>query len=178
MFESNEKIVLPGDHLGCCDDYEAGVGIYEDNKNLKACLAGKIVVEQVINSNRLRINVISPALRCAAENVVDVGDMVLARVTRINLNQIVVDILCVGDTLLSIRPKGIIRREDIRISEVDKIVMHECFRPGDVVRAHILSLGDARQYFLSTADAEDGVIWARSQTTGNILIPISWKVIL
>eukprot|EP00967_Tisochrysis_lutea_P014217 scaffold15976_cov17-Tisochrysis_lutea.AAC.4 len=29
--------------------------------------------------------------------------------------------------------------------------MYDCFRPGDVVRAEVVSLGDARSYYLSTA---------------------------
>lgn len=32
-----------------------------------------------------------------------------------------------------------------------QVVIYDCFRPGDVVRAEVLSLGDARSYYLSTA---------------------------
>ena len=33
--------------------------------------------------------------------------------------------------------------------------MYDCFRPGDVVRAEVISLGDARSYYLSTAKVSD-----------------------
>ena len=39
----------------------------------------------------------------------------------------------------------------MRATEIDKVVVYDCFRPGDVVRAEVLSLGDARSYYLTTA---------------------------
>jgi hypothetical protein len=43
-----------------------------------------------------------------------------------------------------------------------QVVMHECFRPGDVVRAEVLSLGDSRSFYLTTAKNELGVVYAKS----------------
>ncbi len=40
--------------------------------------------------------------------------------------------------------------------------MYDCFRPGDIVLAEVLSLGDARSYFLTTAKNELGVVHAKS----------------
>ncbi len=37
-----------------------------------------------------------------------------------------------------------------------------CFRPGDIVRAEVLSVGDVRSFFLTTARNELGVIFAKS----------------
>ena len=60
--------------------------------------------------------------------------------------------------------------------EVDAsaIQMANCFRPGDVVKARIMSLGDARQYFLSTADVHLGVVWTRDSATGDFMLPVAW----
>jgi exosome complex RNA-binding protein Csl4 len=44
--------------------------------------------------------------------------------------------------------------------------MYDCFRPGDIVLADVLSLGDARSYFLSTAKNELGVVHAKSLAGG------------
>jgi hypothetical protein len=44
--------------------------------------------------------------------------------------------------------------------------MYDCFRPGDVVRAKVLSLGDARSYYLTTADNALGVVHAKSLAGG------------
>ncbi|GFZ14390.1 nucleic acid-binding, OB-fold-like protein [Actinidia rufa] len=63
--------------------------------------------------------------------------------------------------------------QDIRATEIDKVDMHSSFRPGDIVRASILSLGDARAYYLSTAKNELGVVSAES-TAGATMVPISW----
>ena len=48
--------------------------------------------------------------------------------------------------------------------------MELCFQPGDVVRALVASLGDARSYFLSTARDDLGVVVARAED-GTPLVP-------
>ena len=55
-----------------------------------------------------------------------------------------------------------IRQVDVRKEEVDKVVMTDCYRPGDYVRARITSVGDKYNYFLSSAENELGVIMAVS----------------
>jgi exosome complex component CSL4 len=50
----------------------------------------------------------------------------------------------------------------VRATEIDKVVMVDCFRPGDVVRAEVLSLGDARSFYLTTAQNDLGVVYAKS----------------
>jgi len=52
--------------------------------------------------------------------------------------------------------------------------MHECFRPGDLIKAQVISLGTARSYFLSTAKNELGVFHATS-IAGFPLVPVSWQ---
>lgn len=52
--------------------------------------------------------------------------------------------------------------------------MNEMFRVGDIVRATIISLGDERSYYISTAGNEYGVVIAQSEA-GNAMIPASWK---
>lgn len=45
---------------------------------------------------------------------------------------------------------------------LSQVVMYDCFRPGDVVRAKVVSLGDAQSYRLTTADNALGVVHAKS----------------
>ncbi|SNX84090.1 related to CSL4 - exosome core component [Melanopsichium pennsylvanicum] len=97
--------------------------------------------------------------------------------------------------------QGIVRSQDVRSTEKDKVKISDCFRPGDIVRASVISLGDARSYYLSTAGNEFGVIFATSATStcatmqpwdsvtavstatagagwnssGNPMVPISWN---
>ena len=55
-----------------------------------------------------------------------------------------------------------IRTQDVRATEIDKVEIYKCFRPGDIVKAEVISLGDSRSYILSTAKNEYGVIYATS----------------
>ncbi|GHJ89653.1 hypothetical protein NliqN6_6055 [Naganishia liquefaciens] len=69
---------------------------------------------------------------------------------------------------------GVIRVSDVRATEKDKVKIGKSFRLGDTVKAAVLSLGDARSYFLSTADKHLGVIAATSEA-GNPMVPVSWQ---
>lgn len=40
--------------------------------------------------------------------------------------------------------------------------MQECFLPGDIIKAKILSMGDSRKMYLTTAGNDLGVVFARS----------------
>lgn len=75
---------------------------------------------------------------------------------------------------------GQIRSQDVRATEKDKVVVGEAFRVGDIVRAVVISLGDQRDYYLSTAGNEYGVLLAWStndsgQPGGALMEPISWQ---
>lgn len=63
--------------------------------------------------------------------------------------------------------------QDIRATEKDKVEVYKCFRPGDIVTARVISLGDARSYYLATDANELGVIHALSGA-GTKMVPISW----
>jgi exosome complex component CSL4 len=62
----------------------------------------------------------------------------------------------------------VIRREDIRETEVDKVAVQNFFKPLDIVRAGVISLGDSKFYFLSTAKSEFGVVLPRSRDNNNL----------
>jgi exosome complex component CSL4 len=47
--------------------------------------------------------------------------------------------------------------------------MEDMYRPGDLVRAIVASLGDSRNLFLSTIHNSNGVIFARS-VDGNVML--------
>merc|ERR1712032_810480 len=102
------------------------------------------------------------------------GSMVVARIIRLTQERADCSIVAVGEAPLTERFRGIIRGQDIRLFEVDKINIVECFRIGDFVRAQVLALGDARSYVLTTAVNDYlGVIHARSPS-GATMLPISW----
>ncbi|KAL2429589.1 hypothetical protein ABEF95_007677 [Exophiala dermatitidis] len=114
-----------------------------------------------------------------------VGSTVLVRITRVQQRQISASILVVDPSPNDITSytrvtdddlqfQAVLRREDIRTHEKDKIVMNDMYRVGDIVRATVISLGDERNYYISTAGNEFGVVVATSDA-GNAMVPASWK---
>ena len=59
--------------------------------------------------------------------------------------------------------------------------MHEAFRPGDIIRARVTqgveSGGTSRDasVILTTAEDQLGVVYARSEQTGALMVPRSWN---
>ena len=127
-----------------------------------------------------------------------VGSLVLARVLRVRTRQVDLGILCVSPPSPLASPNkqepqqqnpydnstfhvcvdaypATIRREDIRATEKDKVVCAEMFRPGDYVKGEVISLGDSANYYVQTSRNELGVLMAKSERTGKLMAPISWK---
>jgi exosome complex component CSL4 len=133
-----------------------------------------------------------------------VDSIILGRVTRVQKRQAALSILIVLDEAQSrdhqltdedldalissstdpsstptnaaddMRFQALIRKEDVRAVEKDRVVMDEMFRVGDVVRASVISIGDQAAYYATTAKNELGVVIARSEA-GNMMFPASWK---
>lgn len=75
--------------------------------------------------------------------------------------------------------RGLIRSQDVRSTERDKVKLVDCFRPGDIVRALVLSLGDGSNYYLTTARNDLGVIFAKSEGgAGDSMIAIDWETMV
>ncbi|KAL4782242.1 exosome component EXOSC1/CSL4-domain-containing protein [Aspergillus varians] len=73
-----------------------------------------------------------------------------------------------------LRFQALIRKEDVRAVEKDRVVLDEMFRVGDIVRGMVISLGDQSFYYITTARNDLGVVMARSEA-GNMMFPVSWK---
>lgn len=101
------------------------------------------------------------------------GSVVLCRVISVGQSFAKVSILSVGSQVLNESLQGIIRREEVRAAEKDKISLFLSFRPRDIVRARVLSLGEAHSYTLTTAENELGVVLAKSSHGGH-MTPVSW----
>lgn len=80
---------------------------------------------------------------------------------------------CIGDIVLSRPYRAILRREDIRATEQDRVEIYKSFRPGDIILARVLPITEAHTFHLTTAENELGVIMANSQH-GYPMVPISW----
>ncbi|KAF4674652.1 Exosome complex component CSL4 [Perkinsus chesapeaki] len=107
-----------------------------------------------------------------------VGDIVYARVARIT--RLKAECVIVGDHAGRVNScgfRGHIRVQDVRYYDIDAVAIEDCFRPGDLVRCKVLSMGDSRSYLLTTSgtDASLGVVMATS-VNGHPLVPISWRL--
>lgn len=178
LAEEEREIVTPGEVLGRAAELKAGKGTY-----VSADGAGISYVYASLTGRRSHLPPPpdSPDKRPIVEvtghkahgAVPEPGCIVLARVKKVMAKMASADIMCVGERSVREKFTGIIRQQDVRATEIDKVDMHASFRAGDIVRAVVLSLGDARAYYLSTAKNELGVVSAES-TAGEMMIPISW----
>ena len=63
--------------------------------------------------------------------------------------------------------RGVLKKEDVLPKETDSLLLYHQFRPNDLVVAKIISMGDARQFYLSTSGAVFGVIHAKAKNSNN-----------
>jgi exosome complex component CSL4 len=183
--------VTPGQRLGHADDLIAGDGTYYRLEWIHASVAGiKNLVEwqqeeeeeeeeaesTKNNDDDSKKKTMVCVQRSGNHSVAipQIGSEVTARVVRVNPRLASVEILCIGDAPLAERYQGIVRVHDVRATEIDKAEIYKSFRPGDIIRAEIISLGTARSYYLSTAKNAYGVIWAKSVADAP-MIPASWQ---
>ncbi|XP_076894366.1 uncharacterized protein LOC143546618 [Bidens hawaiensis] len=172
---AEEQMVTPGEVLGKGTEVKAGRGAYlsRDKNTVYASLTGRrSVVPPSPDSpdQRPTVEVIGHK---AHGPVPEPGCVVIARVTKVMARMAPADIMCVGSKSVREKFSGIIRQQDVRATEIDKVDMYSSFRPGDIVKASVISLGDARAYYLSTAQNELGVVSAESMA-GGTMVPVSW----
>ncbi|CAL5321969.1 unnamed protein product [Camellia sinensis] len=200
--ESERELVTPGDVLGKATDLKAGKGAYvaSHNNTVYASLTGRRSVLPPPPDSSDQRPIVEVTGHKAHGAVPEPGSIIIARVTKVMARMASTDIMCVGPKSVREKFTGTIRQQDVRATEIDKVDMHSSFRPGDIVRALVvsfnvcffvwtplmvlpvggkvqggktLSLGDARAYYLSTAKNELGVVSAESPA-GGTMVPISW----
>lgn len=171
------RSVAVGDVLGQTATHKPGPGTLVRGTDIYATQFGTAVIRddsiQVVRSRR---HAHSHELEQAERDVLlpQMGSVVLARITRTNRLQASCQIVAVGDRPLFDDFQGVIRTADIRATEKDKIRVASSFRPGDIVRATVISLGDQQNYFLSTAENQLGVVFAWSEL-GSLMYPQDWR---
>ena len=172
---SNSTLALPGQVLGPTSSNNVGTATHIHNEQLHASIAGKTTSSPSISKTSKAPTV--SVERTSGPLLPEVGTTILGKITRTNPRQANISILALGSAgehVLKEPFPGLIRQQDIRATEVDKVKVNESFRVGDVVRAVVISLGDERSYYLSTAKNELGVVMAVSEWD-NQMHPISWR---
>lgn len=158
-------IAMPGQVLGRASDFIPGPGTHIHNKTLYASILGPITTTTPPKpaGPQKRLTKITPAGPSAlptvsierniesqtvdkdgkvakVEALPEVDSIVLCKVTRITPRQATVAILVVGESVLNGEWQGQIRVQDVRATEKDKVKIFESFRPGDIVRAQVVSI--------------------------------------
>ncbi|KAJ8910095.1 hypothetical protein NQ315_013232 [Exocentrus adspersus] len=167
--KQNPLICLPGQRLCPSDNtYTSGQGTYERQGYIYSQLAGYV---DIVDKDKVKVVEVHSK---GEQTVVPAqGDIVTAQVNLITQQFCKCFIKCVGDTVLRRPFRALIRKEDVRATEKDKVDIYKSFRPGDIILARVLPITEAHTYQLSTAENELGVVIAHSER-GHRMVPISW----
>lgn len=159
---------VPGQLLGPSSKYHAGPGTHIHDGQVISSLPGAVTITAPTGSQTTsvpstkRLTRIQSALSSGEKSVIsvsrhgsgkkrealpDVGNIVLCRVVRLMPRQAIVSIQQVGETVLQTEWQGVIRSQDVRATEKDKVKIYESFRPGDVVKALVVSSASVRTFF-------------------------------
>ncbi|KAF2733559.1 hypothetical protein EJ04DRAFT_513069 [Polyplosphaeria fusca] len=190
------SMALPGQLLGPSTKYAPGPGTHMHDSNIYASIPGPVSSSSspatatkphsnttskplpLLSIRRAPSNpstaVLGPNSGSGSPILPEVSSTVLGRITRLGPRFATLDIVIINDTVCRESFAGLIRREDIRATEKDKVKIEESFRVGDIVRGEVVSLGDQSNYYVSTARNELGVVVAKGEG-GEVLVPVSWK---
>lgn len=154
------------------DDHNlSGTGTYSYRNYIYSALAGVVRVqstatEKVDTTNvddsgrrhQRTITVVHDLKHCN-EKLPPIGSLVTCRVVYVNSGQAKCQINCVNDQLLRLSFNAILRKEDVRADDKDRVEMHSSYRPRDIILARVFGVSD-KGYLLTTAEDELGVIIA------------------
>lgn len=152
-------LALPGQPLGPSTKYTPGPGTHIHASSLCASLLGPISTTPSSSSSSFHPTL---SIQRPTSNVLpEVESVVLGRVVRLTPRQATVEILVVGDAVCREGFQGIIRVQDVRATEKDRVKVGEMFRVGDVVRGVVVSV-----FFLVNGGRERAVEGARAFIRG------------
>lgn len=166
---ANGDAVVPGDRLCLTSDFCGGDGTLTKQGGIYSTLTGTVRTD----FSHVPIAQISVERQKRLYHVPKEGSVVVCKILNVTQRQAKAKILSVNGKVLPDQLRGIIRREDVRSTERDSVDLFNSFRPGDIVRARVISLGDSQGYTLSTAENELGVLLGTSDN-GGLLFPTSW----
>lgn len=190
-------VAIPGQVIGQILSHLSGPGTHVADSKIYASIIGPVTtIPKSHSSNKPTLAILRSALLTQEgenedkdETLPGVGDVVICRVIRVQQRQAVCSIVVVNPipdspapanlphiptTIDEVRFQAILRREDVRLTEKDRIAMNDMFRVGDFIKAQVINLGDERSFYISTAGNEYGVIMARSENS-HPMVPRSWK---
>uniref|UniRef100_A0A914XQL4 Exosome complex component N-terminal domain-containing protein n=1 Tax=Panagrolaimus superbus TaxID=310955 RepID=A0A914XQL4_9BILA len=173
---AKKKTCIPGDKLfNVSDGYKAGFGTYQERGAIIASLYGFVCVSESKNSADGKENEKTVEVQQSEEGVKYImpviGTVVTARIVSITTKLAKCSIFCVQDCILPVEFSSTLRKEDMLESEYNKRGLWEYVKPGDIILARVLGMGDVQtSYLLSIAENELGVTTACGEN-GETMIP-------
>ncbi|XP_063721455.1 exosome complex component CSL4-like [Symsagittifera roscoffensis] len=171
--ELGKILRVPGEKICSVSEGEPGEGTFQRDGAIYASLTGvQSIVEQKESTDGETlpplIQVI-PSKKTIRTLVPEIGQVVVCRITSTNSRLCKCDIIGIEGSFLPKSPAlsgspyhGFIKKEDIRATNKDRVEVSKCYKPGDIVLAKVLSLGDSYSYALTTAENELGVVYTIS----------------
>lgn len=165
-----EYICIPGQRIcPATEDTVTGDGTYERGGFVYSNICG--LLKFCKDGKTTKVNVVSPRTKTILPIP---GDVVTCRVQVINQRMAKCAILGIGEVVLNRHLRGVLRKEDVRATEKDRVELYKCFRPGDIILAKILPMTELNSYNLTTAENELGVVVAIARCSDTPMVPISW----
>ena len=140
-------IAHPGLELGPLSRYTPGSGTYVQDGCIHASLSGAPILNNTTKPPTISIPQLLPPLNSSSvpsTNVTNrntlpsVGSIVLGKIIRCMIRQVNVAILVVDEQVCADEWSGVVRREDVRATEKEKVVTGESFRVGDLIRGEVV----------------------------------------
>ena len=160
------QFVAPGNLLGVIEEFTPGQGTYIEEGRIYAKVSGRTLLD--IQNKTVSVY---PLVR--GVKVPKIGSTVTGQISNIQNKTASVRIFKIGKDFLSGVFSGLLYISDISRSYVDSI--HDAFKPGDIVRAKVISEKN-RTFHLSTIDKNLGVLHAYCSQCGELLQQKRYKM--
>jgi len=147
MSNNLPPLAHPGLRLAPSSKYTSGPGTHIYDSHIYASLAGVPTLDNSTKAPTLSIPRLLassassdvPSVNVSVTNTLPkVGSIAIAKVTRCMVRQINVAILVVDEEVCGDEWAGVVRREDVRATEKEKVVIGESFRVGDLIRGEVV----------------------------------------
>lgn len=150
MATTQSDIAAPGDRLGTSHEFAAGVGTYERAGHVYASVVGvKSTTPAATPGERPTLAVHRSGATSSEPHIPVVGSTVTARVISINARAASVQVVCVEGLAVAHPFPGVIRKENVLTTDIDRISMEQCVRPGDIVLAEVRGVWGFGPFLLS-----------------------------
>ncbi len=153
------QIVVPGDKLGVIEEFEPGSGTYVAESTIYSQATGTALMD-VLNKK------VSVHPETQVSWFPKVGSVVVGQVAEVQNKQAVIRIFQVGNRMVSGFFSGLLHVSDVSPRYIEN--MYEVCKPGDIVRARVIS-DKNRVFHLTTNDRDLGVVYAFCSRCGHAL---------